>query len=447
MKMRQNKNWTIHSWKNYPIKQQPKWPNEDELRCILTELSNLPALVFSGETRKLQNELSFVNMQRNFILQVGNCAELFSECNGQKIHNFLRIMLQMAMVIEYKTNKQVIKIGRIAGQYAKPRSKDTEEIKGKILPSYRGDIVNGFAPNLKIRTPDAKRLKEAYFRSAATLNLIRAFIQGGYNDIRNLDDWSQHFFSKEIVNTEYYRKLSDDITTSIENIKLGLNSKQEKSQVYISHEALLLDYEAVFTRFDTVRGGYYDTSAHLLWIGDRTREPNGAHIEFVRGIGNPVGLKVGPDYKVEDIIKIIKKINPQNLEGKVSLIVRFGYDKIETLFQPLLLAIEKHKLSVNLICDPMHGNTFEHNGVKVRSFDHIMMEMKSFFKICYGNNFVPGGIHLEITEENVTECVGGINNISLNDINKNYVSKVDPRLNAAQALELAFLVSELLNNR
>jgi len=436
--------WTPSSWKKFPIKQQPNWPDKKHLKKVISRLSKLPSLVFSGETRKLRQLFKGVNEGNNFILQVGNCAESFSDCHGPKIHNFLRIILQMALVLNYKTNKQIIKIGRIGGQYAKPRSSNFEYINGEKIQSYRGDIINSYSPTYKARIPNPDRLLEAYFHSAATLNLIRAFTQGGYNDITNLKDWKEHFFSKRISKLPYYIKLEKEITSALENKEILSNSTSGDNQIFISHEGLLLEYEEAFTRVDTTFGGYYDTSTHLPWIGNRTRQFDGAHVEFARGIGNPIGVKVGADYNTDDLIMLIKKINSKNEDNKLILISRMGYDKIKEKLKPLIQVIKSKKLNVIWVCDPMHGNTFAYNNYKVRSFDNIVSEIKSFIEVCKDENVIPGGIHLEITAENVSECIGGINGLTLSNINDNYVTKVDPRLNAAQALEIAFIVSETL---
>ncbi len=439
------KKWKVDSWKDYKIRQQPKWADNENLENVLAKLEKLPSLVFSGETRKLKEEITKVNKKEKFIIQVGNCAETFDDCHGPKIHNFLRILLQIAMVIEYKTSVDVTRIGRIAGQYAKPRSSDFEIVNGKEILSYRGDIVNDSKALKNARIPNPERLLEGYFRSAATLNLIRAFIQGGYSNIENLLDWKKHFFNNEISSIEYYKKLEQDLDESIKNGTLEISKKNMYSEIYTSHEALLLEYEQSFTRIDTTFGGYYDTSAHFLWVGDRTRDFDSAHIEFVRGIGNPIGIKVGPKYKDNEIANIIKKINPENEDNKVVLIVRFGVSNIEEKFEQLIQIIKDNNLNVIWMSDPMHGNTFKHGKYKVRDFHDITNEIKLFFKICKKNSVVPGGIHLEITSENVTECIGGIDGIELSHLKKNYETKVDPRLNAAQALELAFIISNQLN--
>ncbi|MBP6978703.1 MAG: 3-deoxy-7-phosphoheptulonate synthase [Lentimicrobiaceae bacterium] len=437
--------WSKCSWRNFQAQQQPEWKDVKHLNETISKLNNLPALVFSGETRRLKRELTEVNKGNSFILQVGNCAESFSDCNGPKIHNFLRIVLQMTRVIEFQANKNVVKIGRIAGQYAKPRSSDSEVLNGINFPVYRGDNVNDYSPSIEGREANADRLLEGYFRSAATLNLIRAFTQGGYGDIQNLSDWKRHFFSNEISNLEYYKNFERNVTNS-----LFFNKKKKPSisprgdLIYTSHEALLLDYEEAFARIDTTTGDYYSTSAHLLWIGDRTRQVDGAHVEFARGIGNPIGIKVGPTYSLKELIHIINKINPFNEEGKIILINRMGVKFIDSGLRPLIREVKKNKLKVIWSCDPMHGNTFSHEGYKVRSFEDIVSEIKSFFEICKEEKVVPGGIHLEITGEYVTECIGGLNGLTFSNLSDNYDTKVDPRLNAAQALEIAFIISTLI---
>ena len=437
--------WSKQSWRKYPIRQQPDWPDKKRFMEVIDKLKRLPSLVFSGETRKLGSELVGVNQGKNFVLQIGNCSECFSDCHGPKIHNFLRMFLQMAMVLEYKTNKKVIKIGRIAGQYAKPRSSNFELINGEEIPSYRGDIVNEFSPSLKNRTPNPQNLLEGYFRSASTLNLIRAFIQGRYNDIRNLGDWEEHFFTKEILKLNEYKKIANDISNSLENSYKNSLLNRSDDQIYTSHEGLILEFEEAFTRIDTTFGGYYDTSAHLIWVGERTRQLESAHIEFISGIGNPIGIKIGPSYETDEILRLIEKVNPENIEGRLLLISRMGHEKIIEKLKPLVKEIKKQDLKVIWVCDPMHGNTFTYNNYKVRDFNHIVSEIKSFFNICKNEEVVPGGIHMEVTDEKVTECCGGITGISLSDICNNYNTKVDPRLNAAQALEIALIISKLIN--
>ena len=443
-----NSKWKKNSWKKFTTKQQPIWPNLDLFNETLQKLKNLPSLVFSGETRILKNDLSRVNIGEKFILQIGNCSETFDDCNGPKIHNFLRLMLQMESIIEFNTNKEVIKIGRIAGQYAKPRTTNSELINGVKISTYRGDNINDYKPDVDSRIPDPSRLLEGYFRSASTLNLIRAFIQGGYNDITYFNNWEEHYFHKEILKNEKYLKFANKINNILER-KTNKSKKQfKKDSVYISHEALLLDYEESFVREDTTFSGSYSTSAHTLWIGNRTRQLDGGHVEFVSGIDNPIGIKIGPDYIIDEILQILNKINPLNESGRVMLISRMGAEQINFKLKPLMEAIKKsHNNNVIWICDPMHGNTFNHNNYKVRRFENITEEIKTFFAISNSLGLVPGGVHLELTEENVTECVGGISNIELSDLDVNYTTKVDPRLNALQGLEIAFLISTLISEQ
>lgn len=433
--------WTRDSWRKFPITQQPNWQKNKNYQRTICELYRLPSLVFSGETRNLLKDLSDSD---TFILQVGNCAESFSDCNGPKIHDYLKIFLQMSMIIEFLTGKKIVKIGRIAGQYAKPRSNDSETIDGVTYPCYRGDIVNSDSLDIDKRQPDPRRMNEAYFRSAATLNLIRAFIQGGYSDISNWFDWSNHFFCNSLSTNHAYNSFMDRFNKSIQQGIYKIQSKKSDN-IYISHEALLLDYEEAFTRLDTTHGGFYDTSAHFLWIGERTRNIGGAHIEFCRGIGNPIGIKVGPDVDASELVEIIHVLNPDNLPGKVNLIIRMGREHINHKLPALLEYLKPKTLNFNLFSDPMHGNTFKFNDIKVRRFDDILSELISFFHIVRGFDYEPKGLHLEMTSENVTECIGGISSISLDDLNRNYSSKVDPRLNAAQALELVYEISRLIN--
>jgi 3-deoxy-7-phosphoheptulonate synthase len=375
---------------------------------------------------------------------VGNCSESFSDCNGPLIHNYLRIVLQMAMVLAFKSKKKIVKIGRVAGQFAKPRSSNYEEINGKKILSYRGDNVNSFEADPKQRIPDPKRLLEGYFRSAATLNLIRAFTQGGYSNIKNIASWKEHFFVDAIKDLDLYKTFESEVTQSLEAGNNLLTDSNAEQEIYISHEALLLNYEEAFTRLDTVAGGYYSTSAHNLWIGDRTRQLNSAHIEYVSGIGNPIGIKIGPDYNLDEFVEVLNKINPNNEEGKIIVIVRMGAKKIAEHLPAIIEKIKSIQLNVIWSCDPMHGNSFMHQGFKVRDFGDIVSETKQFFNICKSMAVIPGGIHLEITGEYVSECIGGLNGQSLSNIGDKYDTKVDPRLNAAQALEFAFILSDLI---
>lgn len=433
--------WKPNSWRNFDIKHQPNWPDENELQEIEKSLSNLPSLVFSGETRNLKKGLKKVNSGEAFILQVGNCSERFNDCTGPSIHNYLRIVLQMSSILSSVTHKEIINIGRIAGQYAKPRSSMFEEIDGIIMPTYKGDNVNSLKPLIRERIPNPERLLEGYYKSASTLNLIRAFMQGGYSSIENIDDWKNHHFKAEVLRLDGYDEYISNLME-----KLPLEGKRNfNSGFFISHEALLLNYEELFTRIDTTYKGYYDTSAHFLWVGDRTRYIGSAHIEFIRGILNPVGIKVGPTSDSEEIVDIVRELNPKNYMDKVVLIVRYGVDEISENLHELISRIKSEGLNVIWMSDPMHGNTYNHNNIKVRNFDDIFEEFNKFVRICYNQNVIPGGIHLEMTSENVTECLGGVTKTTTSDLLENYRTSVDPRLNAAQSLELALKAGILIN--
>lgn len=430
-----NYNWTINSWKKHSIKQQPKWPNLFELEQILNNLNFLPSLVFAGEIRNLTQSLEDLEENNSFIIQAGNCAESFSNCNGPKIHNYLRVILQMASIVQEKSGKNILKIGRIAGQYSKPRSIDIETVDGVEYEVYRGDNINGVAVGEINRTPDPKNLLKGYFYSAATLNLIRAFTQGGYTEIKYNFDWGKHPFENEA--NYFFSDLNSESKQS-HDIKY-----YHKSDFYISHEALILDYEQAFTREDTIYGGFFNTSAHSLWIGDRTRFLNSAHIEYVRGINNPIGIKIGPNCDINELILIIKQLNPTNQKGKIMLIIRFGKESISS-FRELVRQILNIQLNVIWMSDPMHGNTKIYNGIKYRDFNDVIAEFLLFLKICEEFSIYAGGVHLEITGEKVTECIGGSEGIKLNDLHKNYQSKVDPQLNALQAIEFANLISNYI---
>jgi 3-deoxy-7-phosphoheptulonate synthase len=430
--------WQPESWKQFPALQQPPWPDIKSYDLILSKLKSLPALVFSGETRNLKEKLVEVNKGNSFILQAGNCAESFSECNGPEIHNYMRIMWAMTDILEKKSRKQVIKIGRIAGQYAKPRSSDLEIINEREFPVYRGDNVNSPEHDVDGRVPDPNRLLEGYYRSVATLNLIRAFEQGDYSDSIYKQDWFEFPYSEEIKKSEVFQRYVDRLS------KVAVGNFDRSSGFFISHEALLLGYEEAFSRIDTTTRGYYNTSAHFLWVGDRTRMLDSAHIEYLRGIGNPIGIKIGPHYKSEEIIQIIRKLNPLNREGKIVLIVRFGKDRIADMIHDLIVNIRASGMNVIWMVDPMHGNTYTFKGKKVRHFDDIIAEIRTFFGICREYNLPPGGVHLEITSKLVTECIGGTHGVYSSDLERNYESKVDPRLNGAQAIELALELSKLI---
>jgi 3-deoxy-7-phosphoheptulonate synthase len=383
-----------------------------------------------------------------FILQVGDCAEDFSRCNGPSIHDQLKVILKMAIILTYAGEKKVIKVGRIAGQYAKPRSSETEVVDGCMIPSYRGDMVNNSLPIKEERIPNPARMLEGYFRAAATLNLIRAFTGGGYAALDKLNSWSNASFGLFPYN-EKYDALVLGIQKSLKFIQaLGINItdlKANETVVYTSHEALLLEYEEAMTRIDTTTGKWYDTSAHMLWIGDRTRNSKGAHAEFLSGVCNPIGIKIGPNYSLDDVKQIIFKLNPTNESGRISLITRFGADKISIFLRPLIQEINKEGFNVVWLCDPMHGNTYLNSSQqKTRNVNSIKEELKLFWDIHRELGTMVGGVHLELTGDNVTECVGGEHNLSDEDLIANYTTTCDPRLNAEQSVELAFFISELL---
>lgn len=437
--------WTKSSWRSFQALQQPKWPDNEACSNVLDSLSRLPALVFAGETRSLYSLLGEVAEGRAFLLQAGDCSEDFEKCHGPYIHNLLKVILQMAVIIAYAGEKKVVKIGRIAGQYAKPRSSDTENVHGVKIPSYRGDMINKAEQTLQARVPEPSRILDGYFRAAATLNLLRAFTRGGYAAISQADSWRLESFP-----IRKYDEIIKGIRKALHftsAIGLDLNVPQiNEAVVFISHEALLLDYEEMMTRIDTTTGLWYDTSAHMLWVGNRTRQPDGAHAEFLRGICNPLGIKIGPEYKVHDIMSLIYKLNPKNEIGKITLITRFGHDKIRSCLPKIIREISKEGLKVGWCCDPMHGNTYTNeNGLKTRLFENILQEMRLFWEIHSSEGSQAGGVHLELTGEQVTECIGGSGQILDKDLLKNYQTKCDPRLNAEQAVELAFELSEILN--
>jgi len=442
--------WSKSSWRKFPIEQQPAWPDSCTREEVFQSLSRLPALVFAGETRELKQKLAHAANGDQFVLQCGDCAEDFSECNGPRIHALLKVILQMSIILKYSGEKKVVTIGRICGQYAKPRSSDTEKVNGIIIPSYRGDMVNSPEPTLEARKPDPKRILDGYFRSTATLNLLRAFTQGGYASLEQVHAWHLDFCDKFPANRNY-EKLIKGIRKTIKFMaasEIDIKAPElNKITLYTSHEGLLLEYEEAMTRIDTTTGKWYDTSAHMLWIGDRTRQPDGAHVEFMRGICNPIGIKVGPTYNIDEIKRIAEKINPENQAGRLTLITRFGAEKIESFFPFLLSEIKKEGFKIVWICDPMHGNTYENsNSIKTRKFDDILMELKKFFQIHASEGTVAGGVHLELTGDNVTECIGGNQKIIDNDLHKHYKTHCDPRLNAAQAVELSFKLTEILNH-
>ncbi|NTS31555.1 3-deoxy-D-arabinoheptulosonate-7-phosphate synthase [Phyllobacterium sp. YR620] len=442
------KNWTPTSWRGKPVKQMPFYPDAQALSDVEARLRTYPPLVFAGEARKLKKQLAAVSRGEGFLLQGGDCAESFAEHGADNIRDFFRVFLQMAVVLTFGASQPVVKIGRIAGQFAKPRSADTETKDGIELPVYRGDIINGTEFTEQARIPDPARQEMAYRQSAATLNLLRAFAQGGYANLENVNQWMLGFVS-DSPQGERYGKLARRIADTMDFMRaVGItsetNAQLRETDFYTSHEALLLGYEEALTRVDSTSGDWYGTSGHMIWIGDRTRQADHAHVEYCRGIKNPLGLKCGPTLEPDDLIRLIDLLNPANEAGRLTLIARFGHDKVGDHLPKLIRAVQKEGRNVVWSCDPMHGNTITANGYKTRPFDRILKEVESFFAVHHAEGTYPGGIHIEMTGKNVTECTGGARAISADDLSDRYHTHCDPRLNADQALELAFLVAELL---
>jgi 3-deoxy-7-phosphoheptulonate synthase len=441
--------WTKSSWRSFPARQQPVWPDTAACHETMKTLSRLPPLVFAGESRTLKEHLAEAVDGRAFVLQCGDCSEDFSRCTGPDIRELLKVILQMWVVLAYAGEKRVINIGRIAGQYAKPRSSDTEMVNGLELPSYRGDMVNSPEATPEDRTPDPRRMLEGYFRAAATLNLVRAFTQGGYAALDHVQAWHRASLDA-LPSGEKFEQLSRQIRKTINFMTaIGLDAKTpELHQVsfFTSHEALLLDYEEALTRRDSTTGEWYDCSAHMLWIGDRTRQLDGAHVEFLSGVKNPLGLKIGPNYDLDDIKRILGKLNPDNEAGRITLITRFGAERIKSLLSPLIQEVQREGFKVVWSCDPMHGNTYQNKyGQKTRKFDDILTEIRNFIQIHQAEGTSAGGVHLELTGENVTECTGGSRKLLDWHLQLNYQSNCDPRLNAEQSVELAFELADLLH--
>ena len=441
--------WTPDSWRQKPIVQVPDYPDARALADVEKQLATFPPLVFAGEARSLKKALARVAARQAFLLQGGDCAESFAEHGANNIRDFFRMFLQMAVVLTYAGALPVVKVGRIAGQFAKPRSKPTEKHNGKELPVYRGDIVNDIAFTEDARRPDPRRQVEAYRQSAATLNLLRAFAQGGYANLGSVRQWMLGFV-KDSPQSRRYVELSGRISEALAFMQacgLDLESHPElkTTDFYTSHEALLLGFEQAFTRVDSTSGDWYDTSGHMLWIGDRTRQLDHAHVEFCRGIKNPIGLKCGPSLKPDELIKLIDVLNPDNEPGRLTLIGRFGAEKVGEQLPPLIRVVKRENRAVVWSCDPMHGNTIiSQSGYKTRPFDLIVKEVKGFFEVHAAEGSYAGGVHLEMTGQNVTECTGGARAITEADLNDRYHTVCDPRLNAEQAIDLAFLLADLL---
>jgi 3-deoxy-7-phosphoheptulonate synthase len=443
--------WTPSSWRDFPIKQQPDYEDQEALKEVEEKLSSYPPLIFSGEARRLKEKLAAAGRGEAFLLQGGDCAESFSDFNSDNIKNLFKLMLQMNMVLMYSTGKPVVKVGRIAGQFAKPRSSDFEEVDGVKLPSYRGDIINSIEFTKEARVPNPNNMIQAYNQAGATLNLLRAFSRGGLADLAKVHQWNLEFIKDNPLGKKY-DELSDKIDHSMKFMAAcGLDSNMmpqlHQTTLYTSHEALLLNYEEPLTRQDS-DGDWYNCSAHMLWIGDRTRDLNEAHIEYFRGIENPIGCKVGPTMGEDELVELIKKLNPKNEEGRLNLIVRMGASKIKEYFPPLLKRVKEEGLNVVWSSDPMHGNVEKSStGFKTRNFDNILSEVEQFFAIHHAMGTVPAGIHLEMTGNDVTECTGSTSSpITDDSLASRYHTQCDPRLNASQALELSFMLSDRMRN-
>ncbi|MBL0375536.1 3-deoxy-7-phosphoheptulonate synthase class II [Rhizobium sp. KVB221] len=443
-------NWNPTSWRSKPIQQVPDYPDMAALQATEAQLATYPPLVFAGEARRLKASLAKVAEGQGFLLQGGDCAESFAEHGADTIRDFFRAFLQMAVVLTFGAQQPVVKVGRIAGQFAKPRSSGIEK-KGDVeLPSYRGDIINGIEFTPEARIPNPERQLMAYRQSAATLNLLRAFAMGGYANLDNVHKWMLGFV-KDSPQEKRYRALADRISETMDFMAaIGItpdnNPSLRETDFFTSHEALLLGYEQALTRVDSTSGDWYATSGHMIWVGDRTRQPDHAHIEYCRGIKNPIGLKCGPSMTADGLLELIDILNPANEAGRLTLICRFGHDKVGEHLPRLIRAVEREGRKVVWSCDPMHGNTITLNEYKTRPFDRILTEVENFFAIHYSEGSHPGGIHIEMTGNDVTECTGGARALSADDLQDRYHTHCDPRLNADQALELAFLLAEKLKS-
>ena len=441
--------WSPESWRSKPGKQLPTYPDMDKLYWVESELAKRPPLVFAGEVRRLKSQLANVSAGQAFLLQGGDCAESFKEFSAETVRDTFRVLLQMAVVMTFASAKPVVKVGRIAGQFAKPRSSDSETIDGVTLPSYRGDSVNDMAFTEEARVPDPERLVRAYDQSAATLNLLRALASGGYADLHNVHQWTLDFLAGSPAG-ERYQEYADRIGEALAFMRAcGVTPDGAPSlegvDFFTSHEALHLPFEQAMTRMESNSGRWYDTSAHLLWIGDRTRQPDHAHVEFMRGLENPVGLKCGPTLDPDELIRLIDVLNPRDEAGRLILYVRMGADKVADGLLPLVRKVQSEGRNVIWSCDPMHGNTHKAaNGYKTRDFDKVLSELRTFIEVLRAEGAEPGGVHFEMTGQDVTECVGGAGHLSEADLSSRYHTHCDPRLNADQALEMAFQISDAL---
>ena len=444
------KGWSKSDWRAKPRVQMPDYPDAVALKAAEAQLAKYPPLVFAGEARKLKKQLALAGEGKAFLLQGGDCAESFAEFSADNIRDTFRVMLQMAVVLTYGAKVPVIKVGRMAGQFAKPRSAPTEMIDGVELPSYRGDIIHRFEATIEARMPDPQRMLQAYTQAAASLNLLRAFSTGGFADIHRVHSWTLGFAEHD--KAERYRELSNRISDALDFMTAaGVNADTAHSlgtvDFYTSHESLLLEYEEALCRVDSLTGQNVAGSGHMIWIGDRTRQPDGAHVDFARGVLNPIGLKCGPTTTADDLKVLMAKLNPQNEAGRLTLIARFGAGKVGENLPRLIKAVREEGANVVWSCDPMHGNTIKSStGYKTRQFDSVLREVREFFAIHKAESTIPGGVHFEMTGKDVTECTGGLRAVTDEDLSDRYHTACDPRLNASQSLELAFLVAEELSS-
>ncbi|APX24868.1 MAG: 3-deoxy-7-phosphoheptulonate synthase class II [Rhodobacteraceae bacterium] len=440
--------WSKSSWRNMPRIQMPEYQDQAALEAVEAQLSKYPPLVFAGEVRRLRDELGKASRGEAFLLQGGDCAEAFDQFSANAIRDTFKVMLQMAMVLTYGAKVPVVKVGRMAGQFAKPRSAPTETVDGVELPSFRGDIINELAFTPEARIPNPQKMLQAYTQAAATLNLIRAFSTGGYADVHQVHQWTLGF--TEGQKAARYREMAGRISDTLDFMKAaGVDSNRSAAlhqvNFYTSHESLLLEYEEALTRVDSTSGKWLAGSGHMIWIGDRTRQPDGAHVEYARGVMNPIGLKCGPSMTPEDLKVLMAKLNPQNDPGRLTLITRFGAGKVAEHLPRLIETVRSEGANVLWVCDPMHGNTIKSgSGFKTRPFDAVLREVREFFAVHKDQGTIPGGVHFEMTGDDVTECTGGVYAISEDNLSDRYHTACDPRLNASQSLELAFLVAEEL---
>ena len=443
--------WTKSSWRDKPRIQMPDYPDQGALQAVETELSRYPLLVFAGEARRLKKHLAAAGRGEAFLLQGGDCAESFEQFSSDMIRDTFKVMLQMAIVLTHGAKVPVIKLGRMAGQFAKPRSAATETVEGVELPSYRGDIINELAFTPEARIPDPRKMLRAYTQAAATLNLIRAFSTGGYADVHQVHGWTLGFTDNE--KAEKYREIANRISDTLDFMAAaGVTSETAHTlqtvEYYTSHESLLLEYEEALCRKDSQTGKWLAGSGHMIWIGDRTRQPDGAHVEFARGVQNPIGLKCGPSMTSDDLKQLMKTLNPSNEEGRLTLIARFGAGQVGEHLPRLIKTVQEEGANVVWCCDAMHGNTIKStSGYKTRPFDSVLREVREFFAVHQSEGTVPAGVHFEMTGQDVTECTGGVRAVQDEDLSDRYHTACDPRLNASQSLELAFLVAEELSAR